>query len=310
MSMTRREFLGFVGKAGIVGAAALAGNSFALAQEYFAGWPDRYGVLNDCTLCIGCRRCEEACNRVNGNPPPKVSLHDKSIFGKIRRTDAKNFTVVNAYATSNPDKPTVYVKKQCMHCNEPACASACLVSAFSKTAEGAVIYNPKVCIGCRYCMTACPFYVPSYEYDNPYTPRVVKCTMCYDRVIREGKLPGCVEVCPVEALIFGKRSELIRIARERIMKNPDKYTDYIYGEYEVGGTSWMYLSPVPFDEIGFRTDLGITPYPELTRGFLSAVPLVLTLWPVFFAGVYMFSKRREEVTKMENDQSEQQEIKS
>jgi len=307
MSMTRRDFLG---KAGIAGAAALAGSSVAQAQEYFPGWPDRYGVLNDCTLCIGCRRCEEACNRVNGNPPPPIPLEDKSIFNRIRRTDARNFTVVNGFPNPDHDKPLIYVKKQCMHCNEPACASACLVSAFSKTAAGAVLYNSKVCIGCRYCMAACPFYVPSYEYDSPYTPRVVKCTLCYDRITRDGKLPGCVEVCPVEALTFGKRSDLIRIARERIMKNSDKYLDQIYGEHEVGGTSWMYLSPVPFDKIGFRTDLGVTPYPELTRGFLSSVPLVLTLWPVLFTGVYMFSKRREEIAKEGDKPAKRQENKS
>ncbi|MBM3324599.1 MAG: 4Fe-4S dicluster domain-containing protein [Calditrichaeota bacterium] len=305
MTITRRDFLKATGIAGATGLLSIP--TVAQAQEFFPGWPDRYGVLNDCTLCIGCRRCEEACNRVNGNPPPKVPLDDKSVFNTVRRTDAKNFTVVNRFPNPNRDKPPIYVKRQCMHCNEPACASACLVAAFSKTAAGAVLYNSKVCIGCRYCMTACPFYVPSYEYDSPYTPRVVKCTMCYDRITREGKLPGCVEACPVEALTFGKRSDLIRIARERILRNPDKYVDHIYGEHEVGGTSWMYLSGVPFDKIGFRTDLGITPYPELTRGFLSAVPLVLTLWPVFFTGVYMFSRRREQIAKTEDSSHEREE---
>jgi formate dehydrogenase iron-sulfur subunit len=134
----------------------------------------------------------------------------------------------------------------------------------------------------------------------------MKCTMCYERIAKEGRVPGCVEVCPVQALTFGKRSDLIRLARERILTHPDRYIDQIYGEHEVGGTSWLYIAGVPFDQLGFRTDLGVTPYPELTRGFLSAVPLVLTLWPVLFTGVYMFSKRREEVAEMEGSPSEQE----
>ncbi|MFH1010477.1 MAG: 4Fe-4S dicluster domain-containing protein [bacterium] len=306
MTITRR---GFLKATGIAGVGLFGSAAVAQAQEYFAGWPGSYGVLNDTTLCIGCRKCEEACARVNGLPPTEPPVDDKSIFNIQRRPSARAFTVVNRFPNPRRGEPPIYVKKQCMHCNEPACASACLVAAFSKTSAGAVIYNSKVCIGCRYCMTACPFYVPSYEYDSPYKPRVVKCTLCYDRITREGKLPGCVEVCPVEALTFGKRSDLIRIARERIIKNPDKYIDQIYGEREVGGTSWMYLSGVPFDKIGFRTDLGITPYPELTRGFLSAVPLVLTLWPVFFTGVYMFSRRREQIAETEDPSHKREEGK-
>jgi formate dehydrogenase iron-sulfur subunit len=308
MDITRR---GFLKATGIAGAAGLLSSSAAAhAQEYFAGWPDRYGVLTDTTLCIGCRRCEEACAAVNGLPPPKIPLEDKSVFETVRRTDAETFTVVNAFPNPDPEKPPIYVKKQCMHCNEPACASACLVSALSKTPEGAVVYNPSVCIGCRYCIMACPFYVPTYEYNKALKPRVMKCTMCYERVTKEGRLPGCVEVCPVQALTFGKRSDLIRLARERILNHPDRYIDHIYGEHEVGGTSWLYIAGVPFDQLGFRTDLGVTPYPELTRGFLSAVPLVLTLWPVLFTGVYMFSKRREEVAEMEGNPPEQEEDKS
>ena len=307
MSISRRQFLGMTG---VAGAASLVGSTAAQAQEYFAGWPDRYGVLVDTTVCIGCRKCEEACARVNGLPPPDPPPEDKSIFEMERRTTSTAYTVVNRFPNPDTDKPPVYVKKQCMHCNEPACASACLVSAFTKTPEGAVVYNASVCIGCRYCLMACPFYIPAYEYDKALKPRVMKCTMCHDRVTKEGKLPGCVEVCPVQALTFGKRSDLIRLARERIIRNPDKYIDHIYGEHEVGGTSWLYLASVPFEKIGFDMNLGITPYPELTRGFLSAVPLVLTLWPVFFTGVYLFSKRREELAKEERESSHEEDAKS
>ena len=307
MSMTRRDFLGATGIAGAAG--LLSSSGVAQAQEYFPGWPDRYGMLNDCVLCNGCRKCEEVCAKINGLPPPKVPAEDKSVFKTLRRTDAQTFTVVNRFPNPDPDGPPIYVKKQCMHCNEPACASACLVAALSKAPEGAVIYNPKVCIGCRYCMIACPFYIPAYEYSNPYTPRIMKCTLCYERVTKEGRLPGCAEVCPVQALTFGKRSSLIKLARGRIRTHPGRYIDHIYGEHEVGGTSWLYIAGVPFDQLSFRTYLGVTHYPQLTRGFLSAVPLVITLWPLLFTGVYMFSKRREEVAKMETNPSEHSDSK-
>ncbi len=120
-----------------------------------------------------------------------------------------------------------------------------------------------VCVGCRYCMIACPFEIPTYEYDNAFWPRVMKCTLCYPRIVK-GQLPGCVESCPVEALTFGKRDQLLKIARERIRQYPDRYVDHIYGENEMGGTSWLHLSAVPFGDVGMREDLGTTPAPALT----------------------------------------------
>ncbi|HDK28190.1 MAG TPA: 4Fe-4S dicluster domain-containing protein, partial [Candidatus Atribacteria bacterium] len=177
---------------------------------------------------------------------------------------------------------------------DPACYSACFVEAFRKTAEGPVIYNPHVCIGCRYCMVACPFDIPAYEYYDPLTPQVTKCTMCYDRIV-QGKVPACVEICTAGALTFGKRSELIKLAWERIHNNPGKYFPYVYGEKEVGGTSWLYISPVPFEEIGFRMDLGETPIPEYSRNFLFTVKLfeVVAAWPLVFGAYYQISRSRK-----------------
>jgi formate dehydrogenase iron-sulfur subunit len=297
--VNRRDFVRLIVAAGVGGTCAPA-----LAQEYFPGWPDRLGMLTDLSLCVGCRRCEAACKEINRLPPLEVPLDDESAFAEKRRTHAQAFTVVNRYGSGESDSKTIYVKSQCMHCNEPACASACPVRAFTKTPEGAVIYNENVCIGCRYCMVACPFNIPAYEYDNAYTPAVRKCTLCFDR-ISQGEVPACADACPMEAITVGKRSELIKLAREKIRRRPDQYVDHIYGEYEVGGTSWLYLSPVPFEQLGFRTDLGITPYPQLTRGFLSMVPLVLALWPALLIGCYSYSKRREEVTKAEVSRAEQ-----
>ncbi|MFH1337039.1 MAG: sulfate respiration complex iron-sulfur protein HmcB [Candidatus Zixiibacteriota bacterium] len=293
MGISRRKFLKSIAAAG--GASLVAKSKSALGVEQFTGYPDRFGVLSDLTRCVGCRSCEAACNEANKLPPPKIPFEDQSVFEKIRRTDAQTYTVVNRYTSPNPGGEPIYVKHQCRHCDEPACASACLVKAFTKTREGAVTYNKGVCVGCRYCMTACPFNVPAYEYNEPFSPEVKKCTMCYDTRISKGDIPACVEACPMEAMTFGKRSDLIKLARKRIIENPDKYIDYIYGEHEVGGTSWLYISGVPFEQIGFPMDLGTKPYPELTRGFLSMVPAVLVIWPALLGGFYMFTQHREQM---------------
>jgi hypothetical protein len=146
-------------------------------------------------------------------------------------------------------------------------------------------------------MIACPFDIPTYEYDEPLTPRVMKCDMCHAR-ISQGQLPGCVEACPMEALTFGKREDLIDMARERIRRNPGKYVKHIYGEKEMGGTSWLYLSGVSFGELEMREDLGVTPAPELTSGALSVVPIVAGLWPVLLMGIYA-TKRKESIFEQE-----------
>jgi len=253
--------------------------------------PDHFAMLTDLVRCIGCRLCEAACNEANNLPPPKIPFEDKSVFERKRRTDARAYTVVNRYSDPRRLGMPVYVKIQCMHCEEPACVSACLVGALKKSPEGPVIYNEGVCIGCRYCLIACPFYIPTYEYDNPLTPKVQKCFMCYHR-IAEGKVPACAVECPVEAIVFGRRSELIKLARQRIRKYPDRYIDHIYGEHEAGGTDWLYISGVPFEELDFPTDLGTTPYPEFTKEFLSFVPLVLVVWPALLGGFYLMAGRR------------------
>jgi formate dehydrogenase iron-sulfur subunit len=294
MTINRRGFLktiGAIGASGLVG-----GQKKAQAVENFPGYPDRYGVLSDLTLCIGrnCRKCEAACKQENKLPPPRVPLEDNSVFEETRRTDEVSLTVVNRYPNPRLGGLPVYVKQQCRHCDDPACASACLVSAFTKTPEGPVIYNKNVCVGCRYCMTACPFYVPAYEYHDPLSPEIKKCTMCYETRTSKGRPPACVEACPLQVMTFGKRSELIQLARRKMADNPGKYVNHIYGENEVGGTCWLYISGVPFEKLGFDMSLPTKPYPELTRGFLSMVPGVLVIWPALLGGFYMFSQHREQ----------------
>ena len=292
MKNNRRHFISQI--AAGAGTVFLGRRATAVdSVEDFTGYPDRVGMLVDVSLCIGCRKCEEACKQSNHLPPCNVPLEDKSIFEHQRRTDAENYTVVNRYASNQPDGPPVYVKKQCMHCEEPACASACLVGALSKSKEGAVLYNKDICLGCRYCMIACPFSIPAYEYHNPTSPKVRKCTLCYERT-KSGERPACAAICPNEAITFGKRSDLIKLAGEKIMKHPGKYQDHIYGVTEAGGTSWLYISEVPFAAIGLPMNLGTKPYPDYTRGFLSAVPVVFVVWPALLGGFYLFSKSRQQ----------------
>lgn len=260
--MKRRNFLVMVGGACAAGAAwdrAEASSSPPGQAD------DPLGVLVDATKCIGCRKCEWACNEANHLPvQPLSTFEDKSVFGEMRRPDASRYTVVNQFAgPSGSDRP-LWVKVQCMHCNDPACWSACLVTAFDKHENGAVTYDPWRCMGCRYCMVSCPFQIPAYEYENPLNPQVRKCTFCYERIAKEGGVPACVEICPPQCLIFGERNQLLQLAHNRITSEPDLYVDHVYGEHEVGGTSWLYLSSVPFEEIGLPT-LGTVAVPRLTE---------------------------------------------
>ena len=292
MSTSRRDFLKL---AGAVGAATVVGADAAHGSSLQAEHQDGFGMLTDLSLCIGCRKCEFACNEANGlSNEPIETYEDKSVFDQKRRTDASHLTVVNRFPAAVPDEDATHIKMQCMHCNDPACASACLVGAIRKTPEGPVVYDSSICIGCRYCVMACPFSMPAYTYDEPFKPVVRKCTMCFEKTSQSG-VPACAQICPVEAITFGRRSQLLALAREKIDRHPDKYVNHIYGEHEVGGTGWLYLSPKPFEDVGLRTDLGTTAYPELTHGFLSLVPLVVTIWPAALLGAHALTRHRAQL---------------
>ena len=293
--MKRRNFLGLMGAAGI--SAALPTKAQAAGNVHFEGYPGSKGVLFDATRCIGCRKCEVGCNEINGLAKPEKPFTDLTVTETTRRTENDAYTVVNKYETSGGP---VFRKIQCMHCLEPSCASACFVAAFKKQPSGAVTYDESVCVGCRYCMVACPFEIPTYTYNDPITPKVIKCHLCEPH-IQAGKVtaPGCVNKCPKEALIYGERDELIKIARNRLEASPDKYIDHVYGETEVGGTSWLFISGAPFSEIGLREDLGTTSGPELNSSALSVVAMVPALWPLLLAGVYGITTRTDKINKKE-----------
>ncbi len=248
------------------------------------------GILIDTTRCVGCRTCEEVCAETHGLP--STDLTDDSIYKTRREPSETQWTVVNRFDTEKGGE--IFAKKQCMHCVQPACTSACLTKAMFKEEDGPVIWRESKCMGCRFCMVSCPFDIPKFEY-NSSIPKIQKCVLCYDR-IHDGKQPACTENCPGEALLFGKRSELIDIARDRIYKEPEKYNHHIYGEHEAGGTGILYLSSVPFEQLSFRTDIGTTSYPALTENFLYGVPIILTLWPAFLLALSNSTKKDDEDT--------------
>jgi Fe-S-cluster-containing dehydrogenase component len=278
--MNRREFL----KLGAATALTAAANESRAEEKHN---PEEFvGVLVDTTRCIGCRSCERACSVAHDLPVPDID--NDGALASVRDTSDKQWTVVNRFTTPKGD---IFVKKQCMHCWQPACGAACLTNAMYKTQEGPVIWRPGKCMGCRFCMVSCPFDIPKFEY-NSWNPKLQKCSMCAER-LEVGLRPACVEACPTDTLMFGSKRELMEVARVRVYSHPEHYVHKVYGEYEVGGTGWLYLAAVPFEELGFRTDLGTTPYPEYTRNFLYGVPLALFGLPALLLGLNLLANHDE-----------------
>lgn len=275
MRVNRRTVLklGLAAAAGAPPGPAAAGDAQA-SNDGRPPSPEYVGVLVDTTLCIGCRKCEEACNRRNRLPRTPESFSDRDVLRTFRRPTDTAFTVVNQFPGSpSPDQaglPQTYCKVQCMHCLYPSCVSACIVGALTKAGDGAVVYNPTICIGCRYCQIACPFEIPAYEFLEPLKPRVRKCEFCADRVKGTGANPACAASCPTEALVFGRRADLIAMAKERLAKRPDRYANHVYGDSEVGGTSWLYLTGRPVQEVGLLK-LPETPPPQRTEAIQHGI---------------------------------------
>ncbi|MEI7704067.1 MAG: 4Fe-4S dicluster domain-containing protein [Deltaproteobacteria bacterium] len=283
MKLGRRHFLQIAGATGTAALVALPGRTPAADGIPVAG-EDESSVLVDTTKCIGCRGCEAACAEANKLPDPPS---DAEAFATRRNTGPDCFTVV--LRAEKPDGSPRFVKRQCMHCVEPACASACPVRALDKLETGPVSYDGSKCMGCRYCMVACPFSVPKYQYASAL-PVVRKCTFCSSRQA-QGKPPACTSVCPSGALTYGTRGRLIAEARGRVYGNPDKYTPHIYGEHEAGGTNWLYITDITFEKLGFEVAVNDNSYPRLVRGALGVPPVVMTLWPPLLMGLWAFSHR-------------------
>jgi len=294
-NISRRSF--FKNSAAI-SASALAATSTVSAKDQPLS-EERFGVLVDTTVCIGCRRCEWACKEAHHmENQPVATYDDRSVLKSSRRPDSKALTVVNEYENPKDRFLPIDVKVQCMHCDKPACVSACIVSAFKKKENGAVVWDGSKCIGCRYCMVACPFQIPAYDYDKAIEPEVRKCDFCYDRLIKD-KLPACVEICPAEAITFGKRIDLVGVARNKIKLYPDRYKNHVFGESEVGGTSWLYLANKDFAQLGFPK-LGNSTAPGVSESiqhglFAYFVPPVALY--ALLGGVMWLNKRKEHSDK-------------
>ncbi len=290
--LTRRQFLELAAAAG-AGVTVLSAGRPALATTSASG----HAVLIDVARCIGCRRCEAACKEYHGFPAeesfdlsPQAWTYVK--FQPLR----KPLTHLNL-GEGGAARRTF--KIQCMNCVEPACASACPVAALRKTQEGPVVYDAGRCIGCRYCQLACPFQIPRFEW-NKVLPRITKCSMCAEKTV-VGEEPHCVAACPVQALMFGRRDAMLAEAARRI-GGDRRYVPAIYGAEEVGGTSWMYVSDVPFEDLGFPV-VTREPLPAYTWRVLGKLPGVVVTLGAMLTAFEAIARRRNEQLAREEEQS-------
>ncbi|MDD5057604.1 MAG: hydrogenase 2 operon protein HybA [Sideroxydans sp.] len=272
MSISRRDFL----KGALAGGTLLAAGTSAEARENLTMPSEALGLLYDSTLCIGCKACVSACKEVNDMPPEFSDT--EQLWDTPTDISGKTLNVIKVYqdgnsATKDSEKDGfAFMKVSCLHCVDPSCVSACPVSAMTKDpVTGIVGYNKDACIGCRYCVAACPFGVPRFQYDKAL-PQISKCQLCKHR-IADGKYAACAEVCPTGATLYGKVKDLQTEAQRRLALKPGdyavfprgninthdqsshtakaaKYLPQIYGEKELGGTQMLKLSAVPFEKLG------------------------------------------------------------
>jgi formate dehydrogenase iron-sulfur subunit len=249
------------------------------------------GILTDITKCVGCEKCIQACQRVNKCEPERPE--QKARPGELFST--RWTTIVRRAGAASPR----FVRRHCRHCLKPACVSVCPVGALQKTFAGPVIYDKSRCIGCRYCMLACPFGIPRSEWEA-LAPAIRKCTFCFERT-RAGGAPACTDACPEGATIFGQREDLLREAKRRISTSPGRYVDKIYGETDLGGTSVIYLSDINLDFLSFDKAASDRAAPELTWGFMKETPVVSGAVALAMGFLYWLWKRRATVAE-ENKQ--------
>jgi len=281
MSLDRRSLLKGLA---VTGVAAIAVEPAAEARVRKTPPPDAVGLFYDTTLCIGCKSCVVACREANGLTPD-TDYFPGRLYQAPTDLNGQTKNVIKLYK----DGATLsYVKMQCMHCVDPACATACMIGALAKREHGIVTYDAAKCIGCRYCQVACPFNVPKFEWKESLTPKIVKCEMCKERLAK-GQEPACVAVCPRKAVIYGGREALLAEARKRLKDHPDRYVPKIYGETDAGGTQCLYISHVPFEKLGLP-NIGDEPVPEMQQaiqhgiyqGFIAPLALYGLLGAVMF----------------------------
>jgi formate dehydrogenase iron-sulfur subunit len=254
-------------------------------------------MLIDTTRCIGCRACQVACKSWHDLPGAPATFSET--WSNPRFMNSRNYTRVIFREVAQGDNFNWYfIKRQCMHCLDPACESVCPVGALVKLPEGPVVYDDGKCIGCRYCMMACPFQVPKFQWESA-VPLVRKCDFCADRQAA-GLQPSCAATCPTGTILYGARPDLLKEAHRRLGAHPEKYYPQVYGESIVGGTSVLYLTPVSFTELGlehrgFRTDLGNVPYGLYGREWMSKVPWIALGVGGLAVGIHYLNQRRAAV---------------
>lgn len=283
--VSRRDFLRGVGLGSTaLATACLLDGNVGLVYASAGSTEGCNGVLIDLTRCGGCESCALACKESNGLPHPETMPDNLS-------SDAYTYIEKHEVTCVGNEQKAVYAKRQCMHCIHPACVSACTVGALRKEPDGPVVYDGEKCIGCRYCQYACPFGIPTYQWDDPLG-LIGKCQFCVGR-LREGQEPACVEACPNGALRFGRREELLAQSHAQIASAPERYVDHVYGEYEAGGTSMLYLSPVPFEQLGFPT-LGSQAIPHNAEAIMKRTPLVAATVASVAVGLHWVLKQRDQ----------------
>lgn len=280
MTTDRRAFF-----KGIAAAATLTVvPATAEARQNKTAASDAVGLLYDTTMCIGCKACVAAC-KVANKMPADTSGYGRGLYDSA---DSLNQYTKNVIQLYKEDNEHTFVKKQCMHCIDPACVGACMLGALEKGKFGVVSYDVSKCVGCRYCETVCPFNVPKFEWAKA-APKIVKCELCKER-LAEGKEPACSEVCPRKAVIFGTYADLLDEAHRRLRNGTSKrYVPTVYGEHELGGTQVLYLSNVEFEKLGFRFKQSESvPHLQQTvnhgvyKGFAGPVALYALLGAVMF----------------------------
>jgi Fe-S-cluster-containing dehydrogenase component len=315
---SRRKFLrGAVAGGALAGAAAVTVSAPAEARETNKMSPDALGLLFDATICVGCKACVAACkteNAVNG-AAPEFTTPEQPYWDTPLDTSAKTFNIIKMYRNGtmqNKDQEKdgyAFMKVSCLHCVDPSCVSACPVSAMQKDKKtGIVSYNKDACIGCRYCVAACPFGIPKWDYDNVYG-KIGKCELCRHRMLDKdgketGKYSACAEVCPTGATLYGKVSDLMVEARKRLAAKPGskfmfqrgridgkdmrwegeigQYQQRVYGEKEIGGTQMIKLSAVPFNKVGMPDLPDVSPasrsetIQHTLYGNMLALPVAVT----------------------------------
>jgi formate dehydrogenase iron-sulfur subunit len=288
MGLSRRSALKAMAAATATTVATTLGTRPAKAALVVAP-PDAVGMLYDSTKCIGCKACMVACNEANDLPPDTALSDGRWQMPLDLNERTKN--IIKLYQDPNSGS-YAFVKRQCMHCLDPACASACMLGALKKREFGIVSYDPSLCVGCRYCEMACPFNVPKFEWAK-VMPKIVKCELCNHRIAK-GQIPACCEVCPVGAVIYGKYTDLLNEAHARLKEHPERYVQKVYGESEVGGTQVLYLAGVDFAKLGLPA-YGPNPVPtavrEVFQEIYQGVVPILALYALL-AAVMMRSRRQ------------------